>query len=354
MSLTLPSTTFIRRGVDSLRVALDWWLQALESCIPQKTGQLFSGQHAKACFLVDQDQISVSVNGSEWQPLDPQSQSGNASTRRLMSDAEIVISDTAVFFRTLTLPKNVGGEIRNAIQFQIKQHVPMAEHSIAVGHRINEVTPPDTAISVTIAAVRKDTIQHALAIAESAGYVATKIRTFSNSIPLAVDSVMRAQRARKLAGLVLIGGLVIQLMLIPLLDAQRVKRSNVLLKEELSMLIGKTKVSADLKRLIDQRMGESAFINSQLSQDMFADGLAILSSKSPADVWLSDLQYDGRVFRLTGKAQDAAGWAMKLQQDVETFENVRLENVSSAAAEGEVGRFQMSLQIKTTAADVQK
>lgn len=322
---------------------LGWWLQNLRDCLPTSLARKVQKADTHARVLIGQKDAFLSVDGSGWVPCGPEVAEGMSPPRH-GSRAEVLVSDDATLQHTMVMPRAVLNDLNGAIAFQVKQFVPLDPSAVTLGYSVSDEDQARATVEVTIAAVRVETVERALAVLKVHGYIPERFETASGGISLAPSQLLRSSQIRRLAIIGLIGLFVVQLLVLPIIDARRIRSSNELLKNELNALVSKTKSAADIKRSVDQRASDAAFLNAQLNQDVLADGIAILSAHAPLDISLSEIQFDGRTFRVSGIAADPAAWALNLQQGG-LFESVRLEGVSGRGAR-DGGRFQMSLRLK--------
>ncbi len=323
---------------------LKWWLAELKVCIPPQVAHTLSVDEPRARVIVAKDGYRTEVVGAESvEVAAPEIQL--KTSPEPFQDAVVVISDDLLLIKELVLPIQARDELAQIATYQARQHFPLVSEQLSLGYGLSVEDSNSNFTRLKLAVARIGIVEEHLTNIRRIGFEPVEVVSSGSNIQLAVPSVESHNQRRRFLSLAFIGLIVVQCALIPMIDINRVQLANTKLQGQLSVLLEKTKSASDLKKVIDRRFSEAEFLQAQSAGDVFAQTLRLLTAESPDDVWLTDLQYDGKTFRLSGFGRDAASWVLKLQER-DLFQTVRLDNVAAGAGAGENGRFQIRLEIK--------
>ena len=323
-----------------LRRLLAWWLSELAQMLPRRLSG-FLGVDAEPVVLV-----TLGPGGAALWPAEAHRPSAETAGPR-HNGVTIGLDPSLVFEASLELPQAAEASLRQILEHQIEQLLPLAANQTRFDYRAVR-SVDENLIRVRVFIAKCATIEEALAAAREAGLGPSRIilanwREASDPPVLwQADGITDANRALRrrleIAAIVLVAvgyGLYVH----------RLDQMRSTLGVEVAAAAAAAAAEGAVARRLSAVDADAAFFTGRRQQLTPLQVIDALSKLVPTDSWLTGLVCNGRTIEISGyspRASDLVG----LVEGSTLFENPRFTSAITLAPDGKREHFSLAFETR--------
>ena len=263
----------------------------------------------------------------------------------------ICVDDALMIRHSIRLPFAGTRATSRMVEIQLTRILPIRRALLAVDWVVSnsqnaskELPPDQKEQEVAVIAVRREHLETAEArVLRGAGQlVGVKTEGDGQLRRLLPAASVRAENTRMTRAATLWVAALVAISLVPYAWLTNVVRTTTSMEAEVAAIRGPVTELLSAQAAARETEERLQYVDSAQAANQFLSALALLSELAPDDVYLRELEYEGRIVRISGIGESSASWALLLEQNA-YVESATVIRASSDERIGNLENFDIEI-----------